>query len=39
VKIIIRKGGRWLLRKLIGKGSSYFFRNETVKLENEIIIF
>jgi len=39
MEIIIRKGGRLLLRKLIGKGSSKKERNEIVKLENKIVMF
>jgi hypothetical protein len=35
MEVVIRKGGRWLLWNLIGKGSSY----EVIRLENEVIIF
>ncbi len=37
MELIIRKGGRLLLRKLIGKRLKE--RNEIVNLENEIVIF
>jgi hypothetical protein len=39
MNIVIRKSGRQLLRKLIGRKGSYQERNEVVKLENEVVIF
>ncbi len=39
MEIVIRKGGKQLLKKLIQKRSNYEERNEIVKLENETIIF
>ncbi len=39
MEIVIIKGGRQLLWKLIRKGSSYKERNKIVKLENEVVIF
>jgi len=38
MKVVIRKGGKLLLRKLIRKGSNFFIKNEVVKLENEVVI-
>jgi hypothetical protein len=35
MEIVMRKGGKQLLQKLIGKQSRY----EIVRLENEVIIF
>jgi hypothetical protein len=35
MELVIRKGGRWLLWKLIGKGSSY----KVIRLENDVVIF
>ncbi len=35
MEVIIKKGGKQLLRKLIGKQNSY----EIVRLENEVVIF
>ncbi len=39
MNIVIRKSGRQLLRKLIGRKGSYQERNEVVKLENEVVFF
>ncbi len=38
MEIVIRKGGKQLLKILIKKRSNYEERNEIVKLENEAII-
>ncbi len=39
MEIVISKGERQLLWKLIRKGNIYKERNKIVKLENEVVIF
>jgi hypothetical protein len=39
MKVVIKKGEKWLLKKLIGIRNNYQERNEVVRLENERIIF
>jgi hypothetical protein len=39
MKVVIKKGEKWLLKKLIEIRNNYQERNEVVRLENERIIF
>jgi hypothetical protein len=39
METIVGKGGRYLLRKLIGKWNNYEERNEVFRLENEVVIY
>jgi hypothetical protein len=39
MEVVIKKGEKWLLKKLIEIRNNYQERNEVVRLENERIIF
>ncbi len=38
MEVVIKKGGRQLLKKLIRKGSNYQERNEVIRFENQEVI-
>jgi hypothetical protein len=39
MEVVIKRGEKWLLRKIIEIRNNYQERNEIVRLENERIIF